>query len=96
MRGGIGCGRSEVPVGKAGRAQVGGEAEAAGYLGEEGRAMDLAQRAFSQGFTCSAWYRASPFLGKVQPLPRWRAILQHVDERRARLAYGRSPGDFGL
>lgn len=71
-------------------------AEAAGYLGEEGRAMDLAQRAFSQGFTCSAWYRASPFLGKVQPLPRWRAILQHVDERRARVAYGRTPGDFGL
>lgn len=71
-------------------------AEAAGYLGEEGRAMDLAQRAFSQGFTCSDWYRASPLLAKVQPLPRWRAILQHVDARRARVAAGRQPRDFGL
>ena len=71
-------------------------AEAAGYLGEQGRAMDLAQRAFSQGFTCSDWYRASPFLAKVQPLPRWRAILQHVDERRARVADHRRPQDFGL
>ena len=71
-------------------------AEAAAYLGEEGRAMDLAERAFSQGFTCSDWYRGSPFLAKLQSLPRWRAILQHVDERRARLADGRSPADFGL
>ena len=71
-------------------------AEAAAYLGEEGRAMDLAERAFSQGFTCSAWYRSSPFLAKLQALPRWRAILQHVDERRARLAAGRQPSDFGL
>ena len=71
-------------------------AEAAAWLGEEGRAMDLAERAFSQGFTCSAWYRGSPFLAKLQALPRWRAILQHVDERRLRLAAGRRPSDFGL
>ncbi|MBS1766541.1 MAG: hypothetical protein JST05_03940 [Acidobacteria bacterium] len=71
-------------------------AEAAGYLEEEGRAMDLAQRAFSQGFTCSDWYRASPFLAKVQSLPRWRAILQHVDARRARVAGSLKPKDFGL
>jgi len=71
-------------------------AEAAAFLGEEGRAMDLAQRAFSQGFTCTPWYEASPLLARLQPLPRWRAILQHVDARRARMAAHRSPADFGL
>jgi tetratricopeptide (TPR) repeat protein len=71
-------------------------AEAAAFLGEEGRAMDLAERAFSQGFTCSSWYRASPFLARLQPLPRWRAILQHVDERRIRVAGEWRPEDFGL
>lgn len=71
-------------------------AEAAAFLGQEGRAMDLAQRAFSQGFTCSAWYRQSPLLAKLQALPRWRALLQHVDARRARLAATQRPGTFGL
>lgn len=71
-------------------------AEAASYLGEEGHAMDLAERAFNQGFFCATWYRASPFLARLQTLPRWRAILQHVDERRSRLAAGRRPSDFGL
>ena len=71
-------------------------AEAAAFLGEEGRAMDLAERAFSQGFICSRWYRASPFLARLQPLPRWRAILQHVDERRIRVSGTWQPKDFGL
>lgn len=71
-------------------------AEAAAFLGEEGRAMDLAQRAFSQGFTCSDWYRGSPLLAPLQGLPRWRALLQHVDSRRARLAAQHQAGEFGL
>jgi tetratricopeptide (TPR) repeat protein len=71
-------------------------AEAAAFLGEEGLAMDLAQRAFSQGFVCAAWYRASPFMAALQPLPRWQSILQHVDERQGRLAALHRPRDFGL
>ncbi len=71
-------------------------AEAAGFLGDEGQAMDLAQRAFSQGFVCAAWYRASPFMAALQPLPRWQSILQHVDERQARVAALHQPQDFGL
>lgn len=71
-------------------------AEAAAFLGEEGFAMDLAQRSFSQGFVCAAWYRGSPFMAALQPLPRWRSILQHVDERQARLAAAFHPRDFGL
>lgn len=70
-------------------------AEAAAFLGEEGLAMDLAQRAFSQGFVCASWYRGSPFMAALQPLPRWQSILQHVDERRARLAALHRPRDFG-
>jgi tetratricopeptide (TPR) repeat protein len=71
-------------------------AEAAAFLGEEGLAMDLSQRAFSQGFVCAAWYRGSPFMAALQPLPRWQSILQHVDERQGRLAALHQPRDFGL
>ncbi len=71
-------------------------AEAAAFLDEDGLAMDLAQRAFSQGFVCAAWYRSSPFMAALQPLPRWHSILQHVDERRARVAALHQPADFGL
>lgn len=71
-------------------------AEAAAFLDEPGLAMDLAQRAFSQGFVCATWYRASPFMAALQPLPRWHSILQHVDERRARVAVLYQPADFGL
>lgn len=71
-------------------------AEAAAFLGEEGLAMDLAQQASGQGFLCSAWYKNSPFLTKLQPLPRWQAILQHVEARRDRLAKRHAPADFGL
>lgn len=71
-------------------------AEAAAFLGDEGLAMDLAQQASGQGFLCSAWYRNSPFMRNLQPLPRWQSILQHVDARRARLARRHTPSDFGL
>ena len=71
-------------------------AEAAAFLDEEGLAMDLAQRAFSQGFVCASWYRGSPFMAALQPLPRWQSILQHVDERKARLAALHQAKDFGL
>ncbi len=71
-------------------------AEAAAYLGEAGLAMDLAQQASAQGFLCEDWYRNSPFMAGLQPLPRWQSILQHVDARRARLAQRHSPADFGL
>lgn len=71
-------------------------AEAAAFLDEEGLAMDLAQRAFSQGFVCASWYRGSPFMAALQPLPRWQSILQHVDERQGRLAGLHRPRDFGL
>lgn len=71
-------------------------AEAAAFLGEEGLAMDLAQQAFSQGFVCTAWYRASPFLARLQSLPRWHSILQHVEARQARLAGRHQRQDFGL
>lgn len=73
-----------------------GMAEAAAFLGEDGLAMDLAHRAFSQGFGCASWYEASPMLHGLQGLPRWKALLQHVRERQARLESQFRPKDFGL
>ncbi|HJW08782.1 MAG TPA: hypothetical protein VJ483_04060 [Holophagaceae bacterium] len=71
-------------------------AEAAAFQGEEGLAMDLAHRAFSQGFACAAWYEHSPLLRSLQALPRWKALLQHVRERQARLEAQFAAKDFGL
>jgi tetratricopeptide (TPR) repeat protein len=73
-----------------------GMAEAAAFLGEEGLAMDLAQRAFSQGFACAPWFERSPMLAGLQRLPRWRALLEHVQERQAGLREQFRPKDFGL
>jgi tetratricopeptide (TPR) repeat protein len=71
-------------------------AEAYGYLGERGEAMALAERAFSQGFGCARWYRESPYLACLRGLPRWQALLQHLDERQRMLEAVFSPARFGL
>jgi len=71
-------------------------AEAYGFLGDRAEAMDLADRAFSQGFGCTRWYRESPYLAGLHGLPRWQALLQHLDERERMLEAGFSPSRFGL
>ncbi|HJU84781.1 MAG TPA: hypothetical protein VJ600_11260 [Holophagaceae bacterium] len=73
-----------------------GMAEAAAYFGDTGLAMDLAHRAFSQGFACATWFERSPMLKPLQGLPRWKALLQHVRERQALLQSKYPPADFGL
>ena len=60
-------------------------AEAYALLGDGTGALDMADRAFSQGFGCTAWYEASPFLGPVRGTPRWRALLAHLRERQQML-----------
>lgn len=71
-------------------------AEAAAFLEDHGLAMDLAHRAFSQGFGCTTWYERSPFLRPLQELPRWKALLQHLREREGRQAALFRRRDFGL
>ena len=71
-------------------------AEALAYLGERSSALDLAERAFSQGFGCARWYRQSPYLARLRDLPRWQALVQHLEERQRLLEATFTPSAFGL
>ena len=58
-------------------------AEAYALLGDRASAMDMANRAFSRGFGCTAWYERSPMLEPLRALPKWQALIQHLRERQA-------------
>ncbi|HET6329512.1 MAG TPA: hypothetical protein VFF76_01870 [Holophagaceae bacterium] len=57
-------------------------AEAYGFLGAPEEAMDAAQLAFSQGFGCTPWFERTPLLSALHELPRWRALISHLQERQ--------------
>ncbi|HJU84782.1 MAG TPA: hypothetical protein VJ600_11265 [Holophagaceae bacterium] len=57
-------------------------AEAFALLGDRNEALEMASKAFSQGFGCTRWYEQSPFLRGLQDSPRWQALLQHLQERQ--------------
>jgi len=57
-------------------------AEAYGFVGAADEAMDAAQLAFSQGFGCTPWYERTPMLATLHELPRWRALVSHLQERQ--------------
>jgi hypothetical protein len=59
------------------------EAEAYALLGDADRGVDCATRAFVQGFSCAAWYEASPFLERVRRHPRWPTLRRNIRERQA-------------
>jgi tetratricopeptide (TPR) repeat protein len=59
------------------------EAEAYSLLGDADRGVDCATRAFVQGFSCSAWFEASPFLNRVREHPRWPMLRRNIRERQA-------------
>lgn len=58
-------------------------AEAYALLGDRASAMEMANRAFSRGFGCTAWYERSPMLEPLRGLPKWKALVQHLKERQA-------------
>ena len=57
-------------------------AEAFGFLGSQSEAQDVATRAFAQGFGCTSYFEASPFLAGIRGTPRWNALHQHLQERQ--------------
>jgi len=70
--------------------------EAYALLGQREAALDLLSRAFAQGFGCARWYTESPFLGSLRTLPRWRALVLHIQERQQLLEGRYPPSEFGL
>lgn len=71
-------------------------AEARGLLGDSEEGLDLAQRAFAQGFACTEWYLHSPFLQGPRQLPRWRELEAHLQARQRLLESRFPPSAFGL
>jgi len=71
------------------------EAEAYALLGDADRGIDCATRAFVQGFSCAAWYEASPFLARVRAHPRWPSLQRNIRERQAVLEGTFPPAAFG-
>jgi tetratricopeptide (TPR) repeat protein len=70
------------------------EAEAYSLLGDADRGVDCATRAFVQGFSCSAWYEASPFLAKVRAHARWPMLRRNIRERQAVMEGSFPPAAF--
>jgi tetratricopeptide (TPR) repeat protein len=70
------------------------EAEAYSLLGDADRGVDCATRAFVQGFSCAAWYEASPFLARVREHPRWPTLRRNIRERQAVLEGTFPPSAF--
>lgn len=71
-------------------------AEAYALVGRRQESLDQLSRAFAQGFGCTRWYAESPFLAQVRQLPRWKALIQHIQERQALMEKRFPPSDFGL
>ncbi len=70
------------------------EAEAYALLGDADRGVDCATRAFVQGFSCAAWYEASPFLVKVRAHSRWPMLRRNIRERQAVMEGSFPPAAF--
>ncbi|MBK8573812.1 MAG: hypothetical protein IPN91_14615 [Holophagaceae bacterium] len=58
-------------------------AEAYALMGDRASAMEMAGRAFARGFGCTVWYERSPMLEPLRSLPKWKALMQHLQERQA-------------
>jgi tetratricopeptide (TPR) repeat protein len=60
-------------------------AEGYALAGDLDSAMDLAGRAFGQGFGALLWYERSPLLEPLKASPRWKTLRQHLEDRQALL-----------
>jgi hypothetical protein len=50
--------------------------------GEPDKALDWLERAVRNGDERAEWFRRDPFLAKIRDLPRFRQILESIDNRR--------------
>jgi len=71
-------------------------AEAYGFLGRPGEALDVAERASVQGFGCAAWFERAPFLAGARQLPPWISLDSHLRARQKLLEEAFPPSAFRL
>lgn len=71
-------------------------AEAYGFLGRPGEALDVAERASVQGFGCAAWFERAPFLAGARQLPPWISLDTHLRARQKLLEEAFPPSAFAL
>lgn len=71
-------------------------AEAYGFLGRPREALEVAERAAVQGFTCTPWFERSPFLAGARDSVQWPSLDQHLRERQRLLEEAFPPRAFGL
>ena len=71
-------------------------AEAYGFLGRPGEALNVAERASVQGFGCAAWYERAPFLAGARQLPAWISLDTHLRARQKLLEEAFPPAAFAL
>ena len=60
-------------------------AEGYAVAGDLDSAMELASRAFGQGFGATLWFERSPLLEPLKGSPRWRTLIQHLREKQGLL-----------
>lgn len=71
-------------------------AEAAAFLGDRDRAMELGELAFTQGFGCTRWYERSPLFAPARGTARYETLHQHLRERQSLLESRFPPNRFKL
>jgi tetratricopeptide (TPR) repeat protein len=71
-------------------------AETAAFLGDSVLALELAERAYTQGFGCTRWYERSPLLAPIRGTARFASLLQHLRERQTLMESRFPPSRFGL
>ena len=71
-------------------------AEAAAFMGDRDRAVELGELAYIQGFGCTRWFEQSPLFAPARGTARWVALRQHLMERQATLESRFPPRRFNL